>query len=195
MTDSSNQQIISKTAVNKLGKDAVKEVMKDVTKDSVIIAGNDVEKEAVKEAVKEVVKEVVNSHSIHMDTADDAIELTRELYDKVYSTLQYMSSMTNKVNRFDRITNQEIHIVSKLHRFLNETLMEIKENPSAGEDIVCCVLGMAWCVCVCCVVCCVCCVVCCVECVALSGYRLPPHLLFLFSTHRILMKSMNIHDT
>jgi hypothetical protein len=155
MTDSSNQQIISKTAVNKLGKDAVKEVMKDVTEDSVIIAGNDVEKEAV----KEVVKEVVNSNSIHMDTADDAIELTRKLYDKVYSTLQYMSSMTNKVNRFDRITNQEIHIVSKLHRFLNETLMEIKENPSAGEDIVCCVLGMAWCVCVCCVVCVVLCVV------------------------------------
>jgi Ran GTPase-activating protein (RanGAP) involved in mRNA processing and transport len=136
MTDSSNQQIISKTAVKDAVKEVVKEVVKDVTKDSAIIAGNNLEKEAVKEVVKGVVNEVVNPNSIRMDTADDAIELTQKLYDKVYGTLQYMSSMTNKVNRFDRITNQEMHIVSKLHRFLNETLMEIKENPSAGEDMV-----------------------------------------------------------
>lgn len=156
MTDSSHQTALhtaKKVAVKDVRKNTMIKIGKEEVKDAVETARKKVAKEVVKDIFnnigKKVVKEVANPNNIRMDTTEDAVDLIQKLYGKMYSTLQYMSSMTSKVNRFDRMTNQEMHIVSKLHRFLNESLMEIKRDPAAGEDLMSvCVVLCECCVCV-----------------------------------------------
>lgn len=147
MTDS-NQQIMSKTAGKEVEKiverDNKKSVLekinaaiaaqKEQLEEAVLEVVKEVMEEEAKRGVKDVVKEVANPNKIPMHSAEDAIDLIQKLYNKVNGTLQYMSSMTSRVNRYDRITNQEMHIVNKLYRFLSEALREVKENPSAGES-------------------------------------------------------------
>ena len=169
MTDSSHQTALhtaKKVAVKDVRKNTMIKIGKEEVKDAVETARKKVVKEVVNvfnTVGKKVAKEVANPNNIRMDTTEDAVDLIQKLYGKMYSTLQYMSSMTSKVNRFDRMTNQEMHIVSKLHRFLNESLMDIKRDPAAGEDLmsVCVVLCVVLCVCI--IWCCVLCIVWCVT--------------------------------
>lgn len=204
MTDSSHQtalHTVKKIALKDVRKNTMIKIGKEEVKDAVETARKKVAKEVVKDTFntigKKVVKEVANPNNIRMDTTEDAVDLIQKLYGKMYSTLQYMSSMTSKVNRFDRMTNQEMHIVSKLHRFLNESLMEIKRDPAAGEDLMsvcvvlceCCVWGV---VCVYYLVLCVVyCMVCYVIGVGCCSIQLPlcsSH--FLASTTYFLLVSL-----
>jgi hypothetical protein len=205
MTDSSHQTA-KQVAVKDVRKNTMIKIGKEEVKDAVETARKKVAKEVVKDIFnnigKKVVKEVANPNNIRMDTTEDAVDLIQKLYGKMYSTLQYMSSMTSKVNRFDRMTNQEMHIVSKLHRFLNESLMEIKRDPAAGEDlmsvcvvcVVLCVLcvvlcGVLWCVVWCVVVCCVLCYVIGVGCCSIQLQLRSSH--FLASTTYLLLFSLS----
>ena len=70
-----------------------------------------------------------------MNTAADAVNMIEKLHNKVQNTLLFMSKMTEKINRYDRISHQEVHIVSKLHYFLEKTLKEVKDKPASGVHL------------------------------------------------------------
>lgn len=65
-------------------------------------------------------------------SAEEAIALTRTLYDRVDKSLMYMSALQDKFNKFDRISNQEIHIMSKIHKSLKKSLAEEKLHQAPG---------------------------------------------------------------
>ena len=65
-------------------------------------------------------------------SSKEAMALTRTLYDRVDKSLMYMSELQDKFNKFDRISNQEIHIMSKIHKFLKKSLAEEKLHQAPG---------------------------------------------------------------
>ena len=65
-------------------------------------------------------------------SSEKAIALTRTLYERVDKSLMYMSALQDKFNKFDRISNQEIHIMSKIHKYLKKSLAEEKLHQAPG---------------------------------------------------------------
>lgn len=61
-----------------------------------------------------------------------ALSLLRDMQKRVSSSLLYVSTLDNAVNSFDRISNSEIHILSKLNRFLTDASAEIAAKPELG---------------------------------------------------------------
>lgn len=66
-------------------------------------------------------------------TPVEATALIDNLYSKVQQSAQWMSSLNDKINRFDRVSNQEMHMINKLYRFLKSASSEMKENSDKGE--------------------------------------------------------------
>ena len=63
----------------------------------------------------------------------EAVALVENLYKKVRQSVDYLSSLDSNINRFDRISNQEMHMVNKMYRFLKSATEEIKENSDKGK--------------------------------------------------------------
>ena len=61
-----------------------------------------------------------------------ALSLLRDMQKRVSSSLLYVSTLDEAVNSFDRISNSEIHILSKLNRFLTDASAEIAAKPEIG---------------------------------------------------------------
>lgn len=62
-----------------------------------------------------------------------ALSLVEGLRKRVSSALLYASTLDKTVNSFDRISNSEIHILSKLNRFLTDAGTAIKMKPELGD--------------------------------------------------------------
>ena len=63
---------------------------------------------------------------------NDALSLLQDMQKRVSSSLLYVSTLDSAVNSFDRISNSEIHILSKLNRFLTDASTEIAAKPELG---------------------------------------------------------------
>eukprot|EP00596_Hydrurales_sp_CCMP1899_P004270 CAMPEP_0119046616 /NCGR_PEP_ID=MMETSP1177-20130426/47807_1 /TAXON_ID=2985 /ORGANISM="Ochromonas sp, Strain CCMP1899" /LENGTH=238 /DNA_ID=CAMNT_0007020017 /DNA_START=25 /DNA_END=737 /DNA_ORIENTATION=- len=61
--------------------------------------------------------------------------LVEELLEKVTASLTYVAHLDKRVNRFDMVTNSEIHILLKLKKFLSQTVSSIKETPESAGDL------------------------------------------------------------
>jgi hypothetical protein len=67
-------------------------------------------------------------------SAEEAITMTQTLFDRVDKSLSYMSALQDNFIKFDRISNQEIHIISKIHKFLRKSLAVEKKNQTSGTQ-------------------------------------------------------------
>lgn len=84
--------------------------------------------------IVEVKKTVEESRNGTEYSAEEAISMTQTLYDRVDKSLLYMSALQDKFNKFDRISNQDIHIISKMHKFLRKSLAVEKKNQTSGTQ-------------------------------------------------------------
>lgn len=67
-------------------------------------------------------------------SVEEAITLTQTLFDRVDKSLLYMSALQDNFIKFDRISAQEIHIISKMHKFLKDSLALEKRNQTSGTQ-------------------------------------------------------------
>ena len=84
--------------------------------------------------IVEVRKTAEESRNRTEYSAEDAITLAQTLFDRVDKSLLYMSALLDNFIKFDRISAQEIHIISKMHKFLRKSLAVEKKNQTSGTQ-------------------------------------------------------------